>query len=94
MYPIQLHLALYDLYRRTDKPEEAKKQLDLAGSAIQKIQISDSSRPEFLRLRGVIESASGDMAAADRDMKEALALSPSNPNLVLNYGFLLWKLDR
>ncbi|HXZ79882.1 MAG TPA: tetratricopeptide repeat protein [Terriglobales bacterium] len=94
LYPIQLRLALYDLYRRADNPGEANQQLELAGSAIQKIQISDSSRPEFLRLRGVIESASGNMTAADRDMKEALALAPSNPNLVLNYGFLLWKLDR
>ena len=49
---------------------------------------------ELLRSRAVIELASGDLTAADADLKQALALAPNNLSSVLNYAALLWKLDQ
>src|SRR5579864_5418595 len=51
-------------------------------------------RPEMLRLRAAVESASGDLDAANRDLKEALALAPNNVNSLMNFGTLLWKLGQ
>ena len=42
-------------------------------------------------MRAVIESAAGNLEAADKDLKESLSLAPSNVNSLLNYGTLLWK---
>jgi len=91
LYSLQLRLNLYDIYQQAGNPGEAGKQLDLAASEIQQVQVSDAARPEFLRLRAAIESASGNLAAADKDLQEALVLAPSNVNSLLNYGNLLWK---
>ena len=48
----------------------------------------------MLRLRAAVEAASGDLDAANRDLKEALALAPGNLNSLMNYGTLLWKLGQ
>ncbi len=48
----------------------------------------------MLRLRAAVESASGDLDAANRDLKEALALAPGNMNSLMNYGTLMWKLGQ
>src|SRR5581483_7798991 len=58
------------------------------------VQVPDPERPEMLRLRAAIESASGDMDAANRDLKEALALAPTNVNSLMNFGMLQWKLGQ
>ena len=54
----------------------------------------DSSRPEMLRLRAAVEAASGDLDAANRDLKEASALTPGNVNALMNFGTLQWKLGQ
>ena len=91
LYPIQLRLSLYELYQQNGNDADARQQLTLAANEIERAQVPDASRPEFLRLRAAIESASGNLDAADKDLKEALTLAPSNINSLLNYGTLLWK---
>jgi len=94
LYPVELRLNLYELYVRQDDTAGAKEQLDLAAAAVEQVQVPTSSRPEMLRLRAAVESASGNLDAANRDLKEALALAPSNLNSLMNYGTLMWKLGQ
>jgi tetratricopeptide (TPR) repeat protein len=94
LYPIELRLNLYEAYVREDDDADAKEQLQQAGTAIHQVQVSDSARPEMLRLRAAIESASGDLQAANRDLQEALSLAPRNVNSLMNFGMLQWKLGQ
>ena len=94
LYPIELRLNLYETYERQDDPANAKAQLQSASAAIQQVKVSDAERPEMLRLRAAVESASGNLDAADRDLKQALALAPNNLNSLMNFGTLLWKLGQ
>ena len=94
LYPIELRLNLYEAYVREDDQTNAKQQLQLAAASIQQVKVPDSARPEMLRLRAAIESASGDLQSADRDLKKALALAPSNVNSLMNFGTLQWKLGQ
>ena len=92
LYPIELRLNLYEIYTRLDDDAEAKQQLQTAAAAIAQTQVLDSQRPEMLRLRAAVEAASGNLDAANRDLKEALALAPGNVNSLMNFGTLLWKM--
>jgi tetratricopeptide (TPR) repeat protein len=94
LYPIELRLNLYEINVRQDDAAGAKQQLDAATAALQQIQVADSSKPEMLRLRAVVESAAGDFDGANRDLKEALALAPGNVNSLMNLGSLLWKMGQ
>ena len=94
LYPVELRLNLYELYAHEEDPSAAKQQLNSAATEIQQLQVPASSRPEMLRLRAAIEAASGDLDAANRDLKEVLALAPSNINSLINYGTLMWKLGQ
>ena len=94
LYPIELRLNLYEVYVRQDDTAKANQQLQAAATAIQQVRVPDSSRPEMLRLRAAVESASGDLDAANRDLKEALALAPTNVNSLMNFGTLQWKLGQ
>src|SRR5579872_777413 len=94
LYPIELRLNLYEVYVREGEDAKANQQLQLAAAAIQNAQVPDSSRPEMLRLRAAVESASGDLDAANKDLKEALALAPTNVNSLMNFGTLQWKLGQ
>lgn len=94
LYPIELRLNLYETYVREDDAENAKAQLQAASVAIEQVKVSDAARPEMLRLRAAVEAASGDLDAANRDLKEALSLAPNNVNSLMNFGTLLWKLGQ
>jgi len=94
LYPIELRLNLYEVYVRQDDSTKAKEELQSATAAIRQVQVPDSARPEMLRLRAAVESASGDLDGANRDLKEALALSPGNVNSLMNFGMLQWKLGQ
>jgi tetratricopeptide (TPR) repeat protein len=94
LYPIELRLNLYEAYERQDDDVNAKAQLQQAATAIQQVQVPDSQHPEMLRLRAAVESASGDLQAANRDLQEALSLAPSNVNSLMNFGTLQWKLGQ
>ena len=95
LYPISLHLSLFELYRGADDQAGAELELAAARNELGKITgVEDSSKPEFLRLRASVEAASNDVAAAEKDLKEALALDPGNLNIMLSYANLLWKINR
>ncbi|HUA14211.1 MAG TPA: tetratricopeptide repeat protein [Verrucomicrobiae bacterium] len=94
LYPVELHLNLYELDIRRADDGAANQELASAQAALARAHVPDDSRPEFLRLRAAIESASGNLEAANRDLKEALALAPSNLNSLTNYGNLLWKMGQ
>jgi len=94
LYPIELRLNLYEAYVRQENDADAKQQLQAAAALIQNVQVPDPQRPEMLRLRAAIESASGNYDAANRDLKEALALAPMNVNSMMNFGMLQWKIGQ
>ena len=94
LFPAELHLNLYETYVRLDDKASAQPQLDAAASAIQQAQVPDNEKPEMLRLRAAVEAASGNLDAANRDLKEALALAPNNVNSLMNLGTQMWKLGQ
>jgi len=94
LYPIELRLNLYELDLRQDDQAGANQQLDAAFAAINQVSISESSRPEMLRLRAAIEAGRGNVDAANKDLQEALSLAPTNVNSLLNYASLQWKLGQ
>ena len=94
LYPISLHVDLYQLYRDTNDTAGANREAGTAHTLVQQINIQDANRPEFLRLRAAVEMAFNDPQSAERDLKEAIALAPANSNIILNYGNLLWRTDR
>jgi tetratricopeptide (TPR) repeat protein len=94
LYPIELQLNLYEVYQRQDDDGNATQQLQAAAALIQQVQVQDSQRPEMLRLRAAVESASGNLDAANRDLKEALTLAPGNVNSLTNFGTLEWKMGQ
>ena len=95
LYPIQLRLSLYELYRATQQDGPADEQLTAARTQMGQMSgVEDASRPEFFRLRSVIEANSNDYAAAEKDIQQAQALDPTSVNIILNYANLLWKMDR
>ena len=92
--PIELRLNLYEIYVQQDESAKAKGELQAASAAVHALQVPDSSRPELLRLRAAVEAASGDLDNANRDLKEALALTPGNVNALMNFGMLRGSWDR
>jgi tetratricopeptide (TPR) repeat protein len=95
LYPVSLHLSLAEILRRTQQESQADSELKAAQLALNKIPETDQqNRPEYLRLRALIEAGFNDMAAAERDLKQAMSLAPKNLNIQLNYGNLLWKTNR
>jgi tetratricopeptide (TPR) repeat protein len=94
LYPTELQLNLYEVYVRQDDDADAKQQLQGASAKVQRVRVPDAERPEMLRLRAAVESASGNLDAANRDLKEALSLAPGNVNSLMNFGTLQWKLGQ
>lgn len=93
LYPLSLHLSLYEIYQRTNNTSAGEAELAAARSALGNISGQENS-PEFLRLRALVEADSNDPAAAERDLKAGLAIDPNNVNILLNYANLLWRTDR
>jgi tetratricopeptide (TPR) repeat protein len=94
LYPIELRLNLYEADLRGDDQAGAKQQLDAALAEIGHVNVPATSQPELLRLRAAIEAGLGNTDAADKDLKSALALAPTNVNSLLNYASLQWKLGQ
>lgn len=94
LYPIELRLSLYELAVRQDDPLVGQQYLDAASAEISQVDVPQSSHSEMLRLRAVIEAASGNLDAANTDLKEALALTPASLSSLLAYGNLQWKLGQ
>ena len=94
LYGIQLHMNLVDLYRNLDEPDQSNQQLQIAQTEIGALHEHGPDRPLFLRLRAMIKLDAGQPESALNDIKEALALSPDDPNNLQLDGDLLMKLGR
>ncbi|MGH9511794.1 MAG: tetratricopeptide repeat protein [Terriglobales bacterium] len=93
LYPVSLHLSLYEMYERTNQQSPADAELVAARNALSAITGQETS-PEFLRLRALVEADSNDPVDAERDLKAALAIEPNNVAILLNYANLQWRTDR
>jgi tetratricopeptide (TPR) repeat protein len=94
LYPISLRIDLAQLYRDAGQTADAERVTKEASNEIAAIDLTGTARPEFLRLRAATEAASGNVQAAEKDLKEALQLEPRNGVILLNYANLLWKTNR
>ncbi|HET6934961.1 MAG TPA: tetratricopeptide repeat protein, partial [Candidatus Angelobacter sp.] len=94
LYGIQLHMDLMELYRNINEPGPATDELNTARQEISALNEQGPDRPAFLRLRASIKMNSGSPQSALADMKEALAISPRDPNNLQIDGDLLMKLGR
>ncbi len=95
LYLVSLHLSLSEIYRRVEQEDASNRELANAREALNRIPGTDqASRPDYLRLRALIEAGFKEMAAAERDLKEAMSIAPNNVNIALNYANLLWKMGR
>ncbi len=92
LYAIELHLNLFQAELQQGNDDAAKKQLDAAQGEIDSVNVQPAERPEMLRLRAAIEAGLGHTDAANKDLQQALALTPNNVNSLLNYASLQWKL--
>ena len=91
LYPIQLRMSLADLYREQGDEAKSHQQFQAAMTAIAPLNLQGADRSEFLRLRGAIKSNLNDVAGGMADLQEAARLDPNNPNVLLQYGNVLWK---
>ena len=89
LYPLALRLDLAQLYREAGNQQQAESQAETARSALEQLDIQGPERTEFLRLKAASAVNAGDYGEAEKDLREALELQPSNLNLLLNYGNLL-----
>ena len=94
LYPIELRMTLAQLYRDDNNEAAAEQQAQLAAGQISQVNIEGEQRPEFLRLRAAIETDTGKLPAADKDLSEALSLDAKNSNISLQYASLLSKMNR
>lgn len=94
LYGIQLHVNLMELYRNLNNPGAMHDQLAIAQKQIGALNELGSDRPAFLRLRAEIKMNAGELDSALNDMKEALSLSPRDPNNLQMDGDLLMKMGR
>ncbi|MGA2695522.1 MAG: tetratricopeptide repeat protein [Terriglobales bacterium] len=94
LYPIALRMNLVALEKSISNEDAAKRDLDVASAAIKGLDVHGPSRPEFLRLRALVNMENGDLPAADADLKEALSLGPDDPNNLQLSGDLFVKMGR
>jgi len=71
-----------------------KQELAAAQSQISTLDVRGRSREDFLRLRAMIKLAAGDTEGALKDVNDAVALNPKNPNALQLNGDVLAKMGR
>lgn len=94
LYGIQVHMDLMQLYQNLKQANAAQEQLNIAQKQISGLDQQGPGRAPFLRLRALIAMHVGDLDAAGKDLKEALAINPKDPNNLQLEGDLLVKLGR
>jgi tetratricopeptide (TPR) repeat protein len=87
-------MDLMDLYQNLKQTDAAREQLAIAQNQISALDETGAARLPFLRLRASIKMHLNDLDGAGRDLKEALALNPKDPNSLQLDGDLLMKLGR
>ena len=94
LYPIELRVSLGELYRAVGDDNASRQQYQTAFNQIQQMNIEGDTRPEFLRLRGGLKSNLNDVNGALADLKEAATLDPNKPDILLQYGSVLWRVGQ
>lgn len=94
LFPTQIRLDLIETYKALGDEASATQQLHIARETLDKLQVEGPDRVTYLALRASIKSLSNDFGGAESDLKEALQLDPTNDNVTLQYGSLLWKMGR
>jgi tetratricopeptide (TPR) repeat protein len=94
LYSIEVHMNLMELYQSLKQADAAREQLDIAQKQISALDETGPGRLPFLRLRASIRMHLNDLDGAGSDLKEALAISPKDPNSLQLDGDLLMKLGR
>jgi tetratricopeptide (TPR) repeat protein len=91
LYPIQLHLNLLQIYQRLNDDAASMRELGIAQSQINSLDVQGKSREDFLRLRAQVKLYGGDTTGALQDVHDALAMNPKDPNALQLNGDLLVK---
>ncbi len=94
LYGIQLHMDLVTLDRALGSDDAAQRELAIAQNQIKAVDGSGPNRPQYLRLRALIELAADDPERALADVKEALAANPDDRNNLQLNGDVLMKLNK
>ncbi|MGH9494772.1 MAG: tetratricopeptide repeat protein, partial [Candidatus Sulfotelmatobacter sp.] len=94
LYPISVRLDLAEAYRDAGDDANADRVTKDAAAQISAIDLEGPARPEFLRLRALVELAEGNAGAAEKDLQQALQIEPKNVTLLLNYANLLRRTER
>jgi len=94
LYPIELRVSLGELYRAVGDDNASRQQYQTAFQQIQGMNIEGDSRAEFLRLRGSLKANLNDVNGALTDLKEAANLDPNKPDILLQYGSVLWRVGQ
>ncbi len=94
LYQIQVHLDLLDLYQNLKQDTAAQEQLAMAQQQIAALDEQGAGRAQFLRLRAVIAMRGGNLDAAQKDVKELLAINGKDPNNLQLDGDLLMKVGQ
>ncbi|MDT8066746.1 MAG: tetratricopeptide repeat protein [Terriglobia bacterium] len=94
LYPISLRLNLAELYRQQNDDANSRQQIVIAEQMVNKLNLQGAARAEFLRVRASIFTAEQNYTGAEKDLREAMRLDPSNTNITLQYANLLWKTNR
>lgn len=94
LFQPQLRMNLVELLKETGDEAASKEQARIGLDRLNGIQVDAAQRFDYYRLRGSLNFNVGNMQQAEADVKQALALDPENPNAHLQYGQLLWRMER
>jgi tetratricopeptide (TPR) repeat protein len=94
LYPLELRMSLAEEYKTVGDQAGALSQYTTMIAALQQMNIEGLARPEFLRLRGATKANLDDPNGAEADLKEAASLDPTKPDILLQYGSVLWKIGK
>ena len=94
LFAIQVHMNLMEIYQSLKQADASQQQLEIAQKQISALNETGPGRLPFLRLRASIKMHLNDVDGAGSDLKEALAISPKDPNTLQLDGDLLMKLGR
>ncbi|HEU5451835.1 MAG TPA: tetratricopeptide repeat protein, partial [Terriglobales bacterium] len=94
LYPAIVRMSLAQMYRAAGNDADTQKQFQIAKATLGKIQVEGPQKATYLLLRGEVRSNLGDLAGANQDLAQAVSLEPDNPDFLLQYGSVLWKMKR
>ena len=90
----QLRMNLVDLYKEVGDDNARLENARIGLAKINSLQVAANQQFDYYRLRGSLNFNVSNWQQAENDVKQALALDPQNPNAHLQYGQLLWRMER